>query len=230
MTYICISNHLSLQSRIIVKKRLIFISLLVLSRAVMLSSQSKQEFQDDTLSAGSFRDLRDGSTYKYIRIGDQVWMSQNINYLTFKGSDCYKKDPDNCDKYGRLYNLDAAMIACPDGWHLPSDEEWKTLERYLEMPEREVRKQGLRGDTEGRDLKAGGKTGFDALLAGKIFGNLMADQKLGKETYFWTSKQNKYSNKSYIRMLAKKSDRIYRSIDPGEYKYSVRCIKDENSE
>jgi uncharacterized protein (TIGR02145 family) len=57
-------------------------------------------------------------------------MAENLNY-NVNGSVCYDNDPANCAKYGRLYNWEIALTVCPPSWHLPTDEEWTTLTKYV---------------------------------------------------------------------------------------------------
>ncbi len=86
---------------------------------------------DFTEDAGIFTDHRDGKCYKWIKIGSQIWMAENLNYLSSSGSWCYDDLISNCNIYGRLYDWETAMTACPIGWHLPSSEEWESLTLYL---------------------------------------------------------------------------------------------------
>lgn len=75
---------------------------------------------------GSFVDSRDGRVYATIEIGDQEWMAENLNYK-LDSSFCYNDSSEYCERNGRLYNWDAALLSCPEGWHLPDTTEWKKL-------------------------------------------------------------------------------------------------------
>lgn len=75
------------------------------------------------------RDERDGHFYKTIKIGDQTWMAQNLNYVPSgdNAGSCLAGDSANCNIYGRLYTWKVAKEVCPDGWYLPSRSDVITL-------------------------------------------------------------------------------------------------------
>ena len=84
-----------------------------------------------TTSSGAFSDHRDGQTYKWIRIGKQVWMAENLNYVTQSNSWCCNDHTNNSCKSGRAYTWDVANEACPTGWKLPSRDDWLELVNFL---------------------------------------------------------------------------------------------------
>lgn len=120
-------------------------------------SVSKDVYLNPEIQYDSIVDERDGKIYKTVKIGNQEWMAENLNYsnnIISEYSTCYKNDSTKCKVAGRLYNWLAAIDSvtlndagtdfvcgngkkcdlstkkqgiCPKGWHLPSQEEWTVL-------------------------------------------------------------------------------------------------------
>jgi uncharacterized protein (TIGR02145 family) len=166
----------------------------------------------------SFTDSRDNKAYKTLKFGDKIWMAENLNYEA-EGSKCYENQESNCQKYGRLYNWETAKTACPQGWHLSSNDEWNQLTNYV-------------GDSYGTKLKAtsgwnsdGNGTddfGFAALPGG--IGNYGGKfNYVGSYGYWWSTNNNAL----YARNM--RYDGAYVNGDAIGYSDSelaVRCVKD----
>ena len=176
--------------------------------------------------------------YKIVIIGKQVWMAENLNTETETGSLVYANNTANAAIYGRLYNWETACQVCPEDWHLPSDEEWKKLERYLGMSEDQLDEylDWNRGEGDGVRYKlketgslywydndsATNESGFSALPGGRFNESYIG---LHNTAYFWTSTApSPYTG--WSRWLLAGQNCITRADADNTYYYSVRCIRD----
>lgn len=191
---------------------------------------------------GEMTDVRDGKTYKTVTLGDQTWLAQDLNYET-GNSWCYKDDTANCETYGRLYDWETALTACPAGWHLGSDEEWSTLVTYLD-PRSEPNDGFEISKIAGGMMKTTGtieagtglwnspntgatnSSGFSALPSGNR--NPAGTFKmLGYHIMIWTSTEYD-DNHAWTMMLDMTQSGILRDYTgvTKDYGISVRCVKD----
>ncbi len=132
-------------------------------------------------------DSRNGQTYKTVKIGEQVWMAENLNFKT-DSSYCYNDSSKYCKKYGRLYTWTAAMKACPDGWRLPDETDFVNLIKAVGGEEDAGTKLKSTSGWNDDDGKSGNGTdsfGFSALAAG--VGNAGIYGGEGYTTIFWGS-------------------------------------------
>ncbi len=180
-------------------------------------------FAVQVFSQNSFTDQRDGKKYKSAKIGEQVWMAENLNYNA-EGSKCYANNEAHCKTYGRLYNLETAEIVCPAGWHLPNDDEWKKLLRFAgegNIAGTKLKaKKGWNSDGNGTD-----DFDFSALPCGYGIQTLGSFYHLGEIGYWWSATEN---NANVARSRSLKYN--YANIDArtnhkGDL-LSVRCIQD----
>jgi len=225
-----------------------------------------------TNSTGSFTDTRDSHEYDWVKIGEQVWMAENLAYLPsvnpstdgsntdpyyyvydYQGSSVSEaKATSNYATYGVLYNWPAAMAGassssanpsglqgvCPDGWHLPSDAEWKELEMYLGMSQTEADGTGWRGIDEGGKLKetdtthwkspnfaATNESGFTALPGGFRYYYDDTFNGIGSAGYWWSSTEYSSTN-AWYRLLGANFSYVSRSNYLKEDGPSVRCVRD----
>lgn len=195
-------------------------------------------------SKGTFTDARDGHVYDWVKIGEQVWMAENLAWLPavsppstnngpsyyvygYSGTDVSEaKGTANYTTYGVLYTNAAAKMACPDGWHLPTDAEWKQLEMHLGMSKSEADAlQSYRGTDQGAQLKStsgwyGGGTnlsGFCGLPGGWLYGGKYQD--IGSSAFWWCSDAN------FFRFLSSYSNGVFRYTSWIGTGNSVRCVK-----
>jgi|GEM_PF-1203269 len=202
----------------------------------------------------------EGRRYKYVTIGTQTWMAENLAWLPLVHADSMGSETqpryyvmnncgtdlsaakalDNYQIYGVLYNLPAALKACPPGWHLPGEMEWQKLEVFLGMDSIEVNSPLWRGVNEGIGDKlksnsfpnGNNSSGFNALSGGlretdQAVGTFYAG--LGSRVAFWSSTTSEDVNGkimgAHMRELGSSSG-IWSMFYKGSFGYSVRCIKD----
>lgn len=90
-------------------KKLLLLEIIIFMIVSISSSQAQEE------KAGSFIDPRDNNTYRWVKIGNQIWMAENLRFKPEKGSWCWENMEENCKTRGRLYNWNAAMHSAPPG-------------------------------------------------------------------------------------------------------------------
>ena len=193
------------------------------SRTINQAQVTKPAQESKAITDGSgFKDSRDGKSYRVIKIDGQTWMAENLNYKT-KNSKCYGNDASNCAKYGRLYNWDDAKNACPIGWHLPLDAEWKTLENSVGGSSTAGKKLksriGWRDNGNGTD-----DYGFSALPGGN--GDLDGYfYDAGNNGYWWGSTEDGAYG-AWRRGMYYNVESVDRYGSGKPYLFSVRCVAD----
>jgi len=164
---------------------------------------------------GSVYDSRNGKVYGTIQIGEQLWMTENLNFVTDTGSWCYDDSHENCALFGRTYDFHTAKNVCPETWSLPSKADVQKLFEYV----------GNQNTVA--SLKQGGDSGFDALMGGWR-GEYNGSYHKGKETKFWTSTTGNAINSWYFGIY--ENQNIVRiDYDSRGMGFYVRCIKTQKN-
>jgi uncharacterized protein (TIGR02145 family) len=203
---------------------------------------------------GRFTDSRDGATYHWVKIGSQTWMAENMAYLPavsppaeggwnepfyyvqgYEGNNISMAvQLENFARYGVLYNWKAMQSACPTGWRLASDEDWKVLEDYLGMDPSEIEETDDRttGDI-GKKLKSASgwfedgngdnSSGFNARPGGSRNANGRFGS-IGMRAIFMTATAGG-SSFNFSRGLTNDSHGISRGTGSYGLGLSARCIK-----
>jgi len=190
-----------------------------------------------------FTDARDGNHYNAVKIGDQIWMAENLKYLpSVNGSGqsseapyyyVYNYTSDNLDEakardeyktYGVLYNWTAAQDACPTGWHLPSDAEWTQLEEYLGENAGGKLKEAGYDHWQSPNAGANNESGFTALPGGNR-GNYGYFDLIGNDGNWWSATESS-TDYAWYRLLIYDISSVLRNYYGKELGFSVRCVRD----
>ena len=193
-----------------------------------------------------------GLGYSTVQIGDQCWFAENLRTTTYLNGDdipqnlssmawssttsgamaFYENNPTNSGLYN-WYTIDDARGLCPDGWHVPTDGEWMTMEIALGMSEAEAHSTGYRGTDEGTQLKTdygwstGGNgtnsSGFLGLPGGYRYydGSFRSARDQGR---WWSSSST--GSSAWCRELKYDSNGVNRGNFEQERGFSVRCVRD----
>ncbi|MGD9329023.1 MAG: fibrobacter succinogenes major paralogous domain-containing protein [Cyclobacteriaceae bacterium] len=201
--------------------------IIILGSFSCTDDDSSPEKDCENTVEGPFMDHRDGKIYNSIKIGDQLWMAENLNYDAGNGSYVYDNIESNAEIYGRLYDWEVALDACPDCWHLPSEEEWEELFDFLGG-------MGVAGgkmknnDTtywENPNLGATNSSGFSALPGGLRCIEGCTYFGLGFWGTYWSSTE--IDNETAWRFtLHYSSEQIEVMGGDKNVAKSVRCIRD----
>jgi uncharacterized protein (TIGR02145 family) len=204
-----------------------------------------------------FTDSRDGQIYPTVKIGTRIWLARNLDYDLSPPGGSWPVLAGSAVPWGCLYTWESARAACPVGWHLPSDQEWRELALgcggYRDMDEGYPGTGVSRGHPEKAFdvLMRGGSSGFDAQLSGvrTIEG---AFEERGRTGAYWTSTGYEYTTQlnyssalvqtAWVYVFYTLSGQvqvrrdyelpIFRSALPLNKRWalSVRCVRDERRE
>jgi uncharacterized protein (TIGR02145 family) len=199
----------------------------------------------------------DGNTYNTVAIGSQIWMAENLKTATLEGGTAIANVTDNAawialvtpgyawydnnmatnkPLYGALYNWYAVNTGnlCMTGWHVPLDEDFKTLETSLGLPALQLDNWGWRGTDQGAQMKtttgwlAGengtNTSGFSAVPGGYRYAATGTFNDLGNLTYFW-SRTELDATRAWYRLLDGSNSDIYRAATEKTAGKYVRCVK-----
>lgn len=204
----------------------------------------------------------DGYTYKTVGIGTQLWMAENLRATTgIDSSWCYNDEPKNCEIYGRLYTWSTAMGIdekyqtqsatkagvisriennrgiCPEGWHIPSDDEWQTLFDFVDASNGiATAGQSLcdpNGAWKGYDnYPMTDDYGFSAIPGGKYQYSLENNsnegwKNFGESLHVWSATESVDTTATNVYTRYIQPTQIDRNDFPKMRRRYVRCVKDE---
>jgi uncharacterized protein (TIGR02145 family) len=165
-------------------------------------------------------ELLEGRSYKVALIGNQTWMAENLNYDIANVGLFYDNDQKNY-KYGKLYDYVSALTFVPEGWRLPSNEDWEALIKYVGCKQ-----------TVGARLKANSEDdcGFSALLGGFYNGDKDYFYHINTIGWWWSSTINDKFGCCF--QMFSDSDNVLKFsllyCNNERYSLSVRYMKNSN--
>ena len=192
----------------------------------------------------------DGNEYATVIIGNQVWMSENLKVTKYRDGTAiptglsnsewenttsgayavYDNNETHADTYGYLYNwyaVDDSRNIAPDGWHVPTDDEWTTLTDYLGGTSVAGGKMKETGTSHWNSPNTGAtnESGFTAFPGGYRYGSNGYYNDVGSYGYFWSSSEPHSSN-AWERKLYYDDSGVNRVNTIKKRGFSVRCVRD----
>jgi uncharacterized protein (TIGR02145 family) len=151
-----------------------------------------------------------GKVYKTTIINNKLWMAENLTLLV-KESWFYDDNAQHGARYGRLYSWQAALDACPEGWRLPSVDEWQEMIDSL-------------GGMDAAYPVLTSPDGFNPVFGGyrTYNGEYMS---IDRAADFWTSTPAGDAN-AWLFYFISKMEKVHRIIDDKRCGFSVRYISD----
>ncbi|MCL2688983.1 MAG: hypothetical protein FWE57_03945 [Chitinispirillia bacterium] len=195
--------------------------------------------QPDAPPHDTFTDPRDNQVYRTVIINHRTWMAENLNFQT-DDSYCYDNNLSNCNAYGRLYDWDAAMKACPVGWSLPTSQNWKDLIFLANsssggMAARSLKStsgwnvstndQGFYNDDGLPDGNGTDDYGFSALPGGAL-SHIREFNGIGSIGFWWGATTVNEVSAYSPRMTSNSISWVGEISSIKNAWYSVRCIQD----
>ena len=202
------------------------------ANAVTVTANFASVIDPNTVVKGTITDSRNGQTYKTVNIGSQTWMAENLNYQPPVGNSwCYDNNTNNCNTYGRLYDWSTAQTVCPNGWHLPSNQDWDIL--MTAVGDSSTAGKTLKSQSDWNSYSGISSTdeyGFSALPGGLRHSNNIDVNGLfnyaGYEGYWWTATEYS-SGLVYLRYMNCNYDGVGETLNFVSRGQSVRCVKDD---
>ncbi|MFN5055563.1 MAG: FISUMP domain-containing protein [Bacteroidota bacterium] len=189
----------------------------------------------------------DGNVYKTVKIGNQIWMAENLKTTSYRdgskipeiadatswknltsGAFSYAYNLPTQDKiYGKLYNyyvIENTQKVCPVGWRIPSINDFNVLENYLGKDSAAHLLKSDAGWSGPSENNGNNKTGFNGLPGGGKDG-VGGFTSIGGIGFFWTD--TKFSDLTIQHIILVNSNRyIQKFISDKNSGYSIRCIKE----